>query len=398
MNLQNKFSYWRQLYTNELEHHIHRVEGLFIDGEEYYIRVTKSEGSGKVECKDQLVKAAIEAQRHFDAELDYEVTIIPRLAGPRRPRIRRPRIRPLAIPVLQSMIQVGGTYPPDMSPLGCEDLELNLGTGPEKVIAYSEPVVSALHMCGAMGVYSNPTAEQRLQVSEYSSELDPKIRPFLPEMVFKEACAVGRVKPSFEQFLDTLNRMFPVGCVDYQGQIRAAGLRVTKESWDDGSYEISIMLDHLHNHAYAHNGIQDPADLTELTDLLGGMNKMVAHAVHSILHIYDSLYMIQKSNDSWNLGMRYLERQINELIPDPLERRCYFRLLNKNADNFLVKDSGEYRYPYAIIADALPDKVRQYEHERRNLIEALRKQLTLGFPMTQTGTTPLLPNVDASPL
>ena len=139
--------------------------------------------------------------------------------------------------------------------------------------------------------------------------------------------------------------------------------------------------------------MQEEGEISELMDLLGGRSITSAHVVHSLLHVYDSLYMIRKSERSWEDYMDYLEAILN-IIPDERERRCFFRLVNKRADQFLAKDKDEYIVPYQMIPDAMPDKSRQYMKQIARLIRPFGRQL-YGAPMPQTGTTMLLPNQDA---
>jgi hypothetical protein len=155
------------------------------------------------------------------------------------------------------------------------------------------------------------------------------------------------------------------------------------------------MLDHLHNNAYAHNGIADPDELTELFEALGGLSKATAHVIHSLLHIYDSLYVLYKEQSGWQLDFKHLEETITGLIPDPVQRRCFFRMLNKRADLFMVKDAGNmYILPYTITDEALPHKLRQYSHQdRAQILPSFRAQIKDGKTNAPNGKTSLLPNV-----
>jgi hypothetical protein len=396
--------YWRNFYAKELAHHVHNVQGMFKNGKEYFIRIVKSKGTGVVKCEDSLVKAAVQAQAHYDNKMNYEITIIPKLQpSARKSKATLSRSSMGSMGSMQTLasrmiaVQSGGSYPPDMNPEGCENLQLHLGVDPITAIYYSEPVVSALTMCGSIGILYHSTPEQSEEIIRYMSE---HIYPvgIRPETVINDACMAGRLRPSFDQFRFIFDQLYGPASTGFNLIIRESGLEVTPESWEDGSYEIRILLGHLHNHAYAHNGIEAPEDITELTGLLGGISKVTAHVVHSMLHTYDSLYMHDRTSRSWSAAMRYLGEIITQLIPDPAERRCYFRLLNKNADRFLVKVGDgvptTYRAPYAITDEALPDKERQYSHSLESLVEPLALQIMMHTPMEQTGTTQLLPNVD----
>jgi hypothetical protein len=386
--------YWRKFYAKEESQHVHHVVGLFKGGKEYFIHIEeKSKGTGVVKCEDSLVEAAVKAQAHFDNKMDYKITIIPKLQR----KSKSLRLSKISKRLQRSPSQRGGLppYPPDMNPEGCENLQLNLGAEPITAIKYTEPVLSALQMCGYIGILSSPTPQQTAEIESYRLE-HPVTRD---ETLVANGCMIGRIAPpSFEQFRSIFDAMYNETSTDFNLIIRQCGLDITQASWDDGSYEVRILLHHLHTHAYAHNGIETPEDITQLTDLLGGISRVTAHVVHSLLHTYDSLYMHNRISAPWKFAMHYLGETITLLIPNPVERRCYFRLLNKDADRFLVKVGDgvpvTYRAPYAITDEALPDKERQYGRSVLSLVAPLGAHIANHEPMAQTGTTQLLPNVD----
>jgi len=372
----------------DFENHMHYVRELYKDGQNYYIHIIETEGSGKILCKNALVGAAIRAQPDYSVTKDYQVDMIP-IVQYRKPQSRT-KIQSLA-PLRSIQVQVGGQFPPDMNFDGCADLALNLTGDLKEAIYYTEPVVEGLKTSGAVGIYLNPTPFQKKVIQDYAMSTSTGLTS-RPESLIKMVCSIGLIKPTFDQFRTGLDNAFPA-LAGYASQVRVAGLTVTAASWDDDSYQIPIMLDHLHNHAYAHNGMQEASEIRELMDLLGGRSITTAHVVHSLLHIYDTLYMVRKSEQSWTNYMDYLETTILNIIPDERDRRCFFRLVNRRADQFLAKDKDEYIAPYQMILDAIPDKTRQYRTKIAQLIIPFGRQLS-GNPIPQTGTTSLLPNQD----
>lgn len=375
----------------DIDNHMHYVSELYKNGHNYYIDITETEGRGNILCENALVCAAIKAQPDYSMTKDYQVDMIPVVQYTKSQKTRK-RLAPQRSMQVQVQVQAGGQFPPDMNFDGCADLSLNLDGDLKEAIYYSEPIVEYLKKSGAIGIYKKPTPEQKQVIMDYVRS-SPPMGPV--EYVISKLCSIGLVKPTFDQFRVGLDDTFPAGLDAYSDQVRAAGLTVTAASWDDGSYQIPIMLDHLHNHAYAHNGMQEEGEIRELMDLLGGRSITTAHVVHSLLHVYDTLYMIRKSEQSWEDYMDYLETILN-IIPDERERRCFFQLVNRRADQFLAKDKDEYIAPYQMIPDAIPDKTRQYSRRIAQLIIPFGHQLR-GTPMPQTGTTTLLPNQDAQP-
>lgn len=405
-------------YKYDFENHIHRVNGLIKNDKEYYINITETSGTGVVYCHEPIVTAAIKAQNHFDHNKDYYVDIIPVVT------VTDPAVRvypqdimwefgqPTAIQVGAGFQQIQGVhlhrveFPPDMNPDGCDVLQsrpMKLRMSVDKVmVTYSEPVVDALRMCGSIGVYQDPTDEQRHQISNYLDTLGSMGSLQMsqnPVGVIQTAIQTGHVTPTFSQFRVSLDIEFPRGSKGVEGIIRSAGLNITPASWNDKTWEIPIMLDHLYNNKYVHNGINDPSEIQELADLLGGMSKATAHVIHTLLHTYDAMYMHRKTDKNWKYEYEYLTHIMGMFIPDNTTRRCYFRMLNKRATEFLVRDALDpyaFRYPYTIAPDAVPDKARQYKRYAAegssSLIASFNTQLYTGQPVPQSGTTTKIPN------
>jgi hypothetical protein len=365
-------------------HHIHHVIGLLKNGKEYYTHIVTSRGNGNVYCSEPLVVAAIKAGHDFNSRLDYHVRLIPKL--PLRKWRRQNRTMQTVIP-REIAVQSGGSFPPDMSPDGCDHLSLQINADLNTAVLYSEPVSHALEMCGALGVLENPTHLQQTALEALEEEYDEELSP---ELAY-HAYSIRAIKPSYQQFLSAFEQLYPEGSPD-GADIREAGLGITEASWDDESYGIPIILRHLYSNPYAHNGMSGVEDIAELAELLGGLTKTSAHVIHSLLHIYDALYVFNKHGAAWQRQYGALETKITALIPDETERRCFFRLLNRNAGLFLLKDGDMYVYPYTISDGALDSKRRQYTHNAHELLPNFKYQILTGTTEPQFNSTPLLPN------
>jgi len=396
----------------ELKHHVHYVNGMYINGKKHVVKLWKSRkpGSGKVKCKNALLRAAVTANLLEHGELkgaDYQVDLWPvRIWSTSKSKSSKSKSK--SMPIMPQMsfrraIQVGGQYPADMNPEGCDGLKLTLDKDELKTaVVYSEPVVSSLKSCAAVGIFKNPEPGQMETAVSYLDSEGPypgmgKMILMMQPMTLIQVCEAGIIKPSFRQFKIGLDMQFRSSDKDkFVQQVRSAGLKVSEKSWDDGSFEIPVMLDHLYNHAFAHNGIQDESEIQNLMELLGGVSIVSAHVIHSLLHVYDSMHIYRKDDPTWASYLDYLKERVGKLIPDETERRCFFRVLNMNSDNFLEKDGSVKKYvlPYTIKAEAMPDKNRQYTRDPSMLLEDFRAQLTTGKAPVQTGTTGKLPNVE----
>lgn len=395
---------------HDLKHHVHHVSGLYQDGKQYVVKTWMSPkpGTGKVLCKNKLLKSALEINLmergllHFDTDYTVDLWPVQKPVSKNRNRNRVASLLPMMPAGREFTVLVGGApqYPADMTQEGCDGIVINFDKDKlETAIMYSEPVVKALQSCAAFGIFKKPEDGQLERAASYVDSMSPfpgkgmMILRMQPQII-TEVCSAGVIKPSFEQFRIGLETQFMAGSGDsFEQKIRAAGLRVKKEAWDDGSFEIPIMLDHLHNHAFAHNGIEKEEEIAELMGVLGGASVVTAHVIHSLLHVYDAMHVTDKSKDIWSIYLDHLTIRIGELIKDEKERQCFFRLLNMRSDEFLKRDAadkGKYIQPYTITDNAMDDKSRQYDPDE--LLVDFRYQIMTGKAPAQTGTTDKLPN------
>jgi hypothetical protein len=154
-----------------------------------------------------------------------------------------------------------------------------------------------------------------------------------------------------------------------------------------------LLMDHLNNNKYAHNGISE----VEIAEILARSTRgdyPMLQLIHSILHLYDALYTYDSSSpifgDTLSLLLKYIK-----VIPDDRMQYCFFSLLNANAGDCLVKDpDGTYVIPYNYVDIALPDKERQYDGDcgQGVIITSLDNQLCMNIPSLRIDTTHRLPN------
>lgn len=402
------------------------------------IKVDSSKGSGKITAVNDIVALTVESELRkngtYDKKTNYSVTLVPRTkrASRRAPMKTGRSLVSKPVSAVPKMIQVAGGFPVDMNPDGCDDLRLDslVPLRRRTVAVYSEPAIQNMIRCGVKGMMRDPDHPEAQAAQEYLHDIMGGMAAFMPphmtESYLIQACEQGEFRPSFEHFREGrdefLGGPLPEDPSDrrFVIQLREVADRITSEAWDSGEYQIPILLDHLHYNAFAHNGLQDKDDIARLIGLLGEEDQLLnARVIHSLLHVYDSLYMNSRDTSSWRTGRDLVRAQMRELIPDDRERRCFFRLLNLNAGNFLehridmrpgpdgLMAQVIYSTPYAIADEAMPGKNRQYGHARSrpNLRRGFRRQLrgynaetdtrAEGSKPVETGTTENLPNEQA---
>lgn len=159
---------------------------------------------------------------------------------------------------------------------------------------------------------------------------------------------------------------------------------------DINALSSSLLIRHINSAKYAHNGINNYNAIMAKINIPVGESTEDAYkrnqSIHSLLHIYDHIYMNDLVIITQNPGQTYQEallqsKQIYNRNIDCIvqiirndfginrtakqQAFCFLRYLNKDADDFLVKGfdvngSYGYAYPYIIRNEALSDKSRQY--------------------------------------
>jgi hypothetical protein len=166
----------------------------------------------------------------------------------------------------------------------------------------------------------------------------------------------------YDMIIDIIYKKDMYGELDFVKNV-LNDIKFSKDMLKNGLYIKEILLHHLLNNKYSHNGI-DNFDILEKAskiiekDVLDITNLVF---VHSYLHYLDELNMY----DETKLMNINLKNNIKKLLRGCFKKSitiiCYENLLNKNQYNFLEKSpSGKYKFPYRISEDALKDKKRQY--------------------------------------
>jgi len=131
------------------------------------------------------------------------------------------------------------------------------------------------------------------------------------------------------------------------------------------TYIKEILLEHLLNNKYAHNGI-DNIDILKLanniikkseTDILD-IDSLAF--LHSYLHYLDELNMFNESELMKIDLNKDIKMELRGCFKKSVSIICFENILNHHQYDFLEKSSEGYKYPYLIKKDALEDKKRQY--------------------------------------
>lgn len=361
----------------DLEHHRHHIE-YYIHNDRYYkVIISQVLGSGVVRCRSKFLKSAVKYQlvryNNYNKHTDYIVAT--ELQNKSKVKINKSTFKLKQLHQLP--IQVGANYEifHPITVWNCNDVGLYSFSGIKDAIIYTEPIIEIIKECALSYMLKNPTENQKTIAGQsvidlYNGHLKKKI------------------KPTYEQFVNGYHAKF--GLTPHP-EIQSAVNHITPDNWLDDRYQIPILLNHLYGHAFAHNGVYTEEDVEALMQPLGGLSTKNAHYIYSLLHIYDSLYTLDKQSDTWQTGFSYLEDLLTQ-IDDSRERNCYFRLLNKKAGNFLIKKDGSYVLPYMIESHAIPDKKRQYSHKINDLYNGFSDQLSTNIKHKPTGLTSNLPN------
>lgn len=142
-----------------------------------------------------------------------------------------------------------------------------------------------------------------------------------------------------------------------------------------GNYRNLLLREHLLHNAYAHNGISDIRTL----QLIIGADYRGLQIIHSLAHVYDSVYMHAPGSQAYINNMEFLA-DYDALIGAANERQrqaksCLYITLNHRAGDFLVQDARGFVTPYTIKAEAMAGKERQYGRCRPGLLPNFHRQI-----------------------
>jgi len=159
-------------------------------------------------------------------------------------------------------------------------------------------------------------------------------------------------------------------------------INFTQDKLRNKVYIKEILLEHLLNNKYAHNGIDN-------IDMLKYANNIITDSftneietdnlvfLHSYLHYLDNLNMCNEAK----LKEYYLsddnKKELRSCFKKTVNIICFENILNQHQYDFLEKDTRGYMNPYRIKKEALPDKIRQYSNREGNdLFHNFYKQIT----------------------
>jgi len=160
-------------------------------------------------------------------------------------------------------------------------------------------------------------------------------------------------------------------------------------------YIREILLEHLLNNKYAHNGIDN-------IEILQSANRIITNVptdtleidnlvfLHSYLHYLDDLNMLKdteiaKIHLPLDSDIKDIRKDLRGCFKKGVAIICFENILNSNQYDFLQKGTGEnsekYKFPYRIQQEALRDKIRQYSSSRK-LYQNFHEQISdFGSPI-----------------
>lgn len=176
---------------------------------------------------------------------------------------------------------------------------------------------------------------------------------------------------------------------------------VSETDFKNNTWTTKILLHHLKNNKYAHNGINDESTVKigdiELKifdhvkqNLMITNDWILYQLLHSLLHLYDSLYMsndynLRDTNDEIDIMMRSMNEKQSE---------CVRKIINSYGLDFLIKDDGGFVVPYSIKPEAFESKIRQYGHSTNTLRKSFEYQIINNRPMEKVSNTANFPPSD----
>lgn len=229
--------------------------------------------------------------------------------------------------------------------------------------------------------------------------------PFVPRYTVPSIEYIRMLnKPIYEELLQ-MHQITPRG-----NEFAADMALVTKENYENGSYKTILILDHLYDtqivqkNRWVHNGIYGKDLVDSIIARIRGTGNtyLTAQLIHSILHVYDALYITDQSRTRYGELLDCLHTY-DDLVPDPMEDYCLFKLLNRHAGDFLFRspDTGLFQLPYGMIEEALLAKGEIYEQSLGVMLSSFQDQLfeedLQGQPLPATGETDRLPNTYIMP-
>jgi len=335
-----------------------------------------------------------------------------------KPILHKLKLKSPSKQVLENAVQLIYPPPPPINSDKMSSMKV-LSIHKRKILLFSEPIIEALKDCGLTGIKKCGITPDQAKYLQKLRE-DKVIRGTREEyMCYRDIIsfinkAPTLISPTFQQFKKGFIDTYPDSLYKY-GSLVAADFRLDKykekrnlhaiwkwgthiikdiekssnqeEKWvrKYDNYKANIMLEHLYTHGSVHNGLHSKHEIEFVLNLLGdnttSENKYLnTQILHSILHSYDSLYMLNRNNHRWKFEYNYLDN-LYKLIPNLSDRRNFFGLVNVHADKFLQRvahsSSSSFSYPYIIKHTAFEEKQRQYRNDMLLLLPSFTHQLQM---------------------
>lgn len=230
-------------------------------------------------------------------------------------------------------------------------------------------------------IYSEPLVEQYSHIIK--SLLRPTVDPRSFDLSYYTHDQINAVKPNslirFKNYILTIisdvsytSKLFGIDDVNLR---YVYGIFGNYKKWSN-----YLVLTHLENHKYVHNGIDDIHLINSfIPNSLNDFEKskyLVFY--HSFLHLLDENYMYNKNSLISRNNIKEIQSCINA-FRDRRFSACVYRNLQLNRGKFL-KEISHYNYllPYSIKDNAINDKLRHYRenfiNDNNNIVPEYKDQ------------------------
>ena len=261
-------------------------------------------------------------------------------------------------------------------------------------------------MNGLIKVYSEPIIEfinNFVSMSYHKLKSDGKKHNYPIENngvynYISDAVNDDDLQQYYDMIFDIIYKKDIYGELDFVKKILTK-IKFSKDMLRDKIYIREILLEHLLNNKYAHNGIDN-------IEILKSANKIITNAptnaptdtleinnlvfLHSYLHYLDDLNMLKeteiaKINLPSDSDIKDIRKDLRGCFKKGVAIICFENILNSNQYDFLQKgteeNSEKYKFPYRIKKEALQDKIRQYSSSRK-LYQNFHEQISdFGSPI-----------------
>ena len=232
----------------------------------------------------------------------------------------------------------------------CDNVKLN---GLAKI--YSEPVINVLHDIMS-NYYYYTLKSQTDKERKFPFKYGKLMIYFSGDRVDDED-----LNKYYEKIIETINKDIYGDLQNVKNVLK--DIKFNKEMLANGDYIRHIMLHHLLNNKYAHNGIEEKDVFEKLSILLGKELLDIDNLlyIHSYLHYLDELNML-RNDQIHNQNVVEGRKILRSCLKKSVNILCYENLLNQKQYEFLEKSaSNNYILPYRIKKEAFNDKERQYK-------------------------------------